>query len=97
MSRVQTEIHYNDADRQWTFNRVQDVEPILEANKVMQGERQAMEWGRLIGVIPNVFIEKWINEDGVNYLRLPPDEFGRLIKRKLRDPQYAHLRAVGKL
>ena len=93
---VRTEVHTDAAERKIFFRRVQDVEPILEHNKLLQGLEQRSDWGRHIASIPAVIIEKWINEDGVNSLALPKDEFTRLVKRKLRDPDWAWLRATGK-
>jgi hypothetical protein len=93
---VSTDVHLDRSENTFTFQRVQDVESILENNKRLQSEQQKSDWGRHIASIPNVFLEKWINEDGVNYLALPKDEFARLIKRKLRDPDYAWLRTTDK-
>lgn len=92
MSDIRTRSHYDPSERLFHFERVQDVEPILENNKRLQSERQKSDWGRHIATIPAVILERWIKEDGVNYMALPSDEFGRLIKRKLRDPDYAWLR-----
>lgn len=88
--------HYDASERTFTFERLQDVEPIIENNKRLQNEPQRSDWGRHVASIPNVIIERWINEDGVNYLALPGPEFAKLIKRKLRDPDWMWLR-TGKL
>lgn len=97
MSDIHTRSHYDAADGSIVFERIQDCEPILERNKAIQGEhRPDSDWGRHIASIPNVILERWIKEDGVNLLALPADEFGRLIRRKLRDPQWAYLRTNSK-
>ena len=44
-------------------NRVQDVEPILERNKVLRGIAQPSDWGRHVATIPNVILERWFNEE----------------------------------
>ena len=93
---VRTEVHTDATEGKVHFRRVQDVEPILERNKALQADEQRSDWGRHIASIPAVILEKWINDDGVNYLSLPKDEFARLVKRKLRDPDWAWLRATGK-
>ena len=93
---VKTEVYTDATERKIHFRRVQDVEPVLDANKAMQAVEQRSDWGRHIASIPAVILEKWINEDGVNYLSLPKDEFARLVKRKLRDPDYAWLKTTGK-
>lgn len=92
----ETRVHFDATTRTVQFERLQDVEPIIENNKRLQNESQHSDWGRHFASIPNVIIEKWCNEDGVNYLALPGDEFGRIIKQKLRDPDYAWLRTTDK-
>jgi hypothetical protein len=94
-SDVQTQYHF-DADGLLTVNRVQDCEDIIENNKLLQTVEQKSDWGRQIASIPCIVLERWIREDGVNYLALPGDEFGRLVKRKLRDPDWAWLRTTDK-
>lgn len=88
---VRTDIKL-DGDK-FVVRRQQDVEDIVEANKVLQvlPQKRGASF-RHIGSIPNVILERWINEDGVNYLALPKDEFARLIKRKLSDPDWKWLR-----
>jgi hypothetical protein len=71
---------------------MQDVEPILEHNKALQGEAQRSDWGRHVASIPNVLIVKWLNEEGADVLRMGSEEFGAFIKRKLADPDWRHLR-----
>jgi hypothetical protein len=92
MSAVATRIHHDRAERRITFERVQDVEMILEANKALQAAPARSDWGRLIADIPCVIIEKWLHEEGVNVLGLAADEFARFIARKLEDPDWRHLR-----
>lgn len=75
---------------------MQDVEPILERNKALQGEAQRSDWGRHVASIPNVILVKWLNEEharGHTSLRLFSPEFDALIARKLQDPEWRHLRA----
>lgn len=97
MSDIATRTHYDAAERAFIFERIQDCEPILERNKALQNERRAdSDWGRHIASVPNVILERWIKEDGVNLLALPAQEFGALIRRKLRDPQWAFLRTNSK-
>lgn len=92
MSGVVTRIRHAAAERLLVVERVQDVEPILERNKLLQTIPQRGDWGRHVACIPNVILERWINEEGVNYLALPGEEFSRLVRRKLRDPDWRHLR-----
>ena len=73
----------------------QDVEPILQRNARLRGERQRGDWGRHVATIPNVILLKWLNEEharGNTELRLFTHEFDEFIERKLADPDWAYLR-----
>ena len=81
------------------IERVQDVEDILERNKALQGERQRNETFHHVGTIPNVIMERWLNEEharGNVDLRLYTQEFDQLVFRKLRDPEWQWLRTTSK-
>ena len=88
---IRTRVHRDAGERLVHFERVQDVEPIIERNKALQSEPQAGDF-RHIASIPNVILERWMNEEGVNYLALPAEEFARLIRKKLADPDWRWLR-----
>jgi len=93
---VRTLFHPHN-DGSVTVQRVQDVEPVLEANKFLQGEPQnRSEVFRRVASIPAIIIEKWMAEDGAPVLSMPADEFGRYIAKKLRDPENRWLRTVDK-
>ncbi len=92
---VRTDFHLIEGNM--VVNRVQDIEPIIDINKALQNESQ--KWAgdfHHIGTIPNVVLEKWINDEGVNILAMPNEEFGQFIKRKLRDPDNAWLRTTSR-
>lgn len=74
--------------------RIQDIAPILDRNRALQNEPQRTESFRHIGTVPNVLIEKWINEEGAPVLAMSAHEFARFIRRKLNDPDYAYLRTT---
>lgn len=95
MSDVLTRSFLDRSDGSVTFERIQDIEPILDLNKYLQNEPQkwAGTWHH-IGIIPNVVLEKWTNEEGVNVLGMSSEEWGQFIKRKLRDPDNKWLRAT---
>lgn len=95
MSDIETRVHRDSSDGSLIFERWQDCEAIIEANKRLANDPIRRDWGRHIATIPAVILEKWIRDDGVNYLALPKDEFHRLVARKLRDPEWAHLRTYG--
>jgi hypothetical protein len=74
---------------------IQDVEPILERNKVLRSMPQKSDWGRHIASIPNVILTRWLNEEysrGNVGLRMFTKEFDELVAKKLRDPNWAYLR-----
>jgi hypothetical protein len=91
---VHSEFHLKDGDL--TVRRVQDVESIIERNKFLQGEGQTWAGAfRHIGTIPNVILEKWMNEEGApNLLAMSGDEFGQFVKRKLNDPDWRWLKTT---
>jgi hypothetical protein len=97
MSDIITRFHRDEAEGLIYAERIQDVEEILEQNKALQNENQkfAGDWHHL-GTIPNVILEKWMNEDGCNPLAMSGDEFGKYIKKKLRDPDNAWLRTTNR-
>ena len=73
----------------------QDVEPIIERNKMLAGEPQKSDWGRHVATIPHVILVTWLNEEwarGNTRLRLFSAEFNALVKRKLEDPDWKYLR-----
>lgn len=88
---------YLHGDGKITLETVVDVEPVLERNKRMQNLEKGTnkQWFGLYG-IPDIFVSKWLHEDGVNILRLPKDELKRYLLRKVgRNPDYMYLRMHG--
>ena len=78
-----------------TVVHTQDVEPILEANKLKRMLEQPSDWGREIADIPNVIYVQWLNEEharGNTSLRMFTAEFDAIVHRKLQDPDWAYLR-----
>lgn len=95
MSEVETRFHLDPDGRGLAVERVQDVEPILERNKVLRSMPQRSDWGRHIAIIPNVILTRWLNEEwarGNTTIRLFGEEMDRLVARKLQDPEWAYLR-----
>ena len=90
-SGVLLRVHKHDrAVEHW-----QDCETIVEHIKAMRGHGQDMrrDWGRAVCEIPNVFVTKWLNEEGVNLLQLQGEELRKFIARKvLTDPDFRDLR-----
>jgi hypothetical protein len=93
MSQIYSEYIFKDGDL--TVNRVQDVEPILDKNKWLQ--TVAQPWAgtfRHVATIPNVILEKWINEEGAPVLSMSKQEFSQFIKKKLNDPDWRYLKTT---
>lgn len=87
--------HYDKAERKLLFERVQDIEDILENNKTLRTQEQKSDWGRHIASIPNIIMERWLNEEyakGNTALRMFTREFDELVAKKLKDPDWAFLR-----
>jgi hypothetical protein len=71
-----------------TVQRVQDVEPILEHNAVLRTLEQRSDWGRHRASVPNVVLEKWLNEEAGrgHIMQYGTEEFYQMVERKLQDP-----------
>ena len=95
MPEVLTRVHLDRGERLIHAERIQDVEAILAHNKELRSTPQRSDFTRHIARIPNVVLEKWLNEEharGRVGLSLFTCEFDELIARKLRDPEWAYLR-----
>lgn len=93
---LDTRIHVDG--KELTIERTQDVEPIIERNKALQSVEQKSDWGRHIASIPNIFLEQWLNDEwkrGNVGLEFGSDEFWKIVKRKLDDPEWQFLRVDG--
>ena len=95
MSDLLTRFHFDQSQDAVTVERVQDVEDILEHNKILRSQTQKSDWGRHIATIPNVILERWLNEEymrGNVSLQLHSKEFDEIVAKKLKDPDWAYLR-----
>ena len=75
-----------------TVVRTQDVEPILEHNKVLRTLSQKSDWGRHRYSIPNVVLEGWLNDElarGNTTMEWGSEEFYSMVERKMQDPDNA--------
>ena len=89
---------YNDLTDEATLEYEQDVEPILEHNKLLansdeftkQGIKQEM-WK--YGSIPIGVQMKWLIEEGLDVY---DDNAWPQIFKKLKDPEYAYLKTTNK-
>lgn len=73
---------------------VEDVEPILEHNKLLRTQEQKSDWGRHVASVPNVILTQWLNEelDRGHEVRPFSPEFYEMVAKKLEDPDWAYLR-----
>ena len=92
---VKTLVHSDPSERKYIFERVQDVEAIIEGNKILQTTPQKSDWGRHVARIPNVILERWLNEEyerGNTTVRMFGPEMDRIVDMKLKDPDWRWLR-----
>jgi hypothetical protein len=101
MSDVITRVHTDPTERKYIFERVQDIEPIIEHNKQLQSMPQRSDWGRHVWSLPNVIYERLFNE--YNEGRLTPDlkmfgnpEFDEYCHRRMQDPDMKAFRTDNK-
>lgn len=87
-------LHYDPYEDAGRMEHVQDVEPILKRNRALaslnDGYSPSRELRR-VASIPNVLIEKWLVEEGINVF--DENDWPR-VAAKLDDPAYAHLRTA---
>lgn len=71
-----------------------DVESILEHNKLLRSMEQKSDWGRHVASIPNIISVQWLNEQWQrgNEIRFLSREWDELVAQKLKDPDWAFLR-----
>jgi len=78
--------------------RVQDVQPIIEANKRDQADKAFLngysESGDLkhVARIPLIILEQWAKEAGINRKAIFGPEMSEIIRKKLNDPDNKFLR-----
>lgn len=90
---VVSTFHHDEMEDKSFVKVSQDCESIVENNKGLQGEDSRLgDWGKRIASIPLVIAQKWMQEDGVNFLALPKHEKGIYLRKKLNDPEYRYLR-----
>jgi hypothetical protein len=91
---VQTVLVPLKQDRAVTVYSTDDVEPILERNKLLRSMDQKSDWGRHVASIPNIIMVKWLNEEWQrgNEVRYLSPEWDTIVEKKLQDPEWAYLR-----
>lgn len=95
---VKTLAHYVEHSDQLIIERVQDVEPVLDANAVLRAAQpdgyasRAREL-RHVAEVPLVVLEQWANQQGIGLDVLLRDD--GLLRRFLNDPANRFLRIGG--
>ena len=91
---MRTDVLLDRSDRKIIAVTTQDVAPILDRNAERRAPPQRGDFGRHVASIPNVILVRWLNEEygrGNTELRMFTPAFDELV-RKLRDPDWKHLR-----
>lgn len=93
-----TYFDYDETNDTTIIHREQDVTPILEMNKAMQNDGDVWKEGvknswAHYAQIPNIVIEKWLNEKGVNVYN---KDHQKAVFRLLNDPEYRYLKTTTK-
>lgn len=93
LTGVETWHHYDPVTDATTIESRQDVEPFLEANKVLSNTDYSQQgikesWWH-VASLPMVVIEKWKVEDGIDVFN---KNHWNAVKRKLNDPENRFLR-----
>jgi hypothetical protein len=92
---MKTEVSLDRGEKLIVVKSSQDVEPILEHNKVLQGIPQKSDWGRHVATVPNVILAQWLNEAharGNTSMKLFDEEFMQMVWQKLNDCDWLFLR-----
>lgn len=94
ITRVYTHFVYDNDTDQFKVVRTQNTDPITEDNKlatldVDQHRQQAKNDWAHYAKVPNIVIEKWLNEEGVNFF--DPNHWPRVM-RLINSPEYRYLK-----
>ena len=99
LTRITRYFDYDPNNDTAIIHSEQDVSLILEANKVLQNDEGLTKQGIKnswwhYAQIPNIIIEKWIRDHGVN---LYNKDHQKAVFRLLNDPQYRYLKTTAKM
>lgn len=98
-SGITTTFDYAPETDTTVLYREQDISHILDANKALQNNEQLTKDGIKnswwhYAQIPNIVIEKWKNEHGVDVFN---KDHEKAVYRLLNDPQYKFLKTTAKM
>ena len=99
LTRTSLVSNYDEQTDTLTLTTEQDVEPILDYNKSLQNDSDYTRKGIKnemwhYACIPNVVIEKWLNEEGFNIFDKNND---KALFKKLNSPEYKYLKVTEKI
>ena len=94
-----TTFDYDESTDTTYIGREQDVSLILDANKVLANEPEVTKRGIKDGwwhyaTIPNIIIEKWLNEKGVDVYN---KDHQKEVFKLLNQPEYRYLKTTTKM
>lgn len=95
-TNITTTFDYDHKTDKTTIGMEQDVSSIIELNKSMQSDVSYSKsgikksWWHMCN-IPNIVIEKWKNETGLDVLN---KEHWPAVKKRLNDPEYKWLKTT---
>lgn len=97
-SGITTTFDYDEASDTTIISREQDVSSLLDFNKTLANEDGVTKEGIknswwLYANIPNIVIEKWLNEHGVNVY---DKDHNKAVFRLLNQPEYRYLKTTNK-
>lgn len=89
-------LHVDPADRRYTFEYIQDVQPVLDQNHALRSMPQKSDFMRHVASIPTEVYLAWLHEAwerGYTTARPFTREFeDEVVTKKLNDPDWKHLR-----
>lgn len=100
LTGITTSVEYAPETDTTTVHREQsDVHLILDANKVLQNDEDLTRKGIKkswwhYAQIPNIIIEKWLNEHGVDIYN---KDHEKAVFRLLNQPEYRYLKTTAKM
>ena len=98
LTGISTWFEYHSETDMTVISRLQDVEPILELNKAKANDTDLTKrgfnesWWEYAS-IPNIVIEKWKTEFGIDVYN---KDHWKAIFKKLNDPEYRYLKTTAK-
>lgn len=95
MSDIVSSVAFDRAERKVHRIREQDCQVFVDTARELEQIQQRGDF-RHLATIPNILIEKALNEEGINILALGKKELTRYLRRKL-DGDWAYLRTAPKL